>query len=59
MVEELTLEEQAVVLQLLLVIIANRSNKHSIMELEGLGREIWEGIDAQEYLDQLRGPRCG
>ena len=59
MVEELTLEEQAVVLQLLRVIIANRSNKHSIMELEGLGREIWEGIDAQEYLDQLRGPRCG
>ncbi len=59
MIEELTLEEQAVVLQLLRVIIANRSNKHSIMELEGLGREIWEGIDAQEYLDQLRGPRCG
>lgn len=24
--------------------------KHSIMELEGLGAEIWEGIDAQEYV---------
>ena len=58
MVEELTPEEQAVVLRLLRVIIANRSKKHSIMELEGLGRELWEGIDAQEYLDQLRGPKC-
>jgi hypothetical protein len=28
--------------------------KHSIMELEGLGKEIWEGIDAQEYVNQER-----
>lgn len=28
--------------------------KHSIMELRGLGKEIWEGIDAQEYVNQLR-----
>ncbi len=28
--------------------------KHSIMELEGLGAELWEGIDAQEYVNQLR-----
>ena len=28
--------------------------KHSIMELEGLGAEIWEGIDAQEYVRQER-----
>ena len=26
----------------------------SLMELEGLGAEIWQGIDAQEYVDQLR-----
>ncbi len=26
----------------------------SIMELHGLGAEIWEGIDAQEYVNQLR-----
>ena len=24
--------------------------KRSIMELHGLGAEIWEGIDAQEYV---------
>ena len=28
--------------------------KHSILELAGLGAEIWKDIDAQEYVDQLR-----
>jgi hypothetical protein len=28
--------------------------RHSIMELHGLGKEIWEGIDAQEYVNKLR-----
>lgn len=26
----------------------------SLLELEGLGAEIWEGIDAQKYVDELR-----
>ena len=28
--------------------------KRSILEFEGLGAEIWQGIDAQEYLNELR-----
>ena len=28
--------------------------QHSIMELRGLGKEIWQGIDAQEYVNQER-----
>jgi hypothetical protein len=28
--------------------------KRSIMELEGLGKEIWQGVDAQEYVDRER-----
>ena len=28
--------------------------QHSIMELRGLGKEIWEGIDAQEYVNRER-----
>jgi hypothetical protein len=28
--------------------------KHSIMALEGLGKEIWHGLDAQEYINQER-----
>jgi len=27
---------------------------HSILELRGLGKEIWQGIDAQAYVDELR-----
>ncbi|MBC6423903.1 MAG: hypothetical protein GDA43_22405 [Hormoscilla sp. SP5CHS1] len=29
--------------------------KRSILELEGLGKEVWSGIDAQEYVNQERG----
>jgi len=28
--------------------------KHSIMELEGLGKEIWQGINAAEYVREMR-----
>ena len=28
--------------------------RRSITELHGLGKEIWEGVDAQTYVDQLR-----
>jgi hypothetical protein len=33
---------------------APSGTKHSIMELCGLGKEIWEGIDAQEYVNRER-----
>ena len=28
--------------------------RRSILDLEGMGREIWHGVDAREYIDQLR-----
>ena len=28
--------------------------KRSLLDLEGLGAEIWSGIDAQEYVEKLR-----
>jgi hypothetical protein len=28
--------------------------EHSILELAGLGEEIWRGIDPGEYIEQLR-----
>ena len=31
-----------------------QASKRSIMELEGLGQEIWIGVDAQEYVDAER-----
>jgi hypothetical protein len=34
--------------------LGEKKGKHSIMELEGLGADIWEGIDAQEYVRKER-----
>lgn len=33
---------------------APTAKKRSIMELHGLGAEIWQGVDAQEYVNELR-----
>ena len=30
-------------------------HSRSLLELEGLGAKIWPGIDAQAYVDELRG----
>ena len=32
----------------------NGSKKRSILELEGLGKELWEGIDPDEYVAKER-----
>lgn len=28
--------------------------QHSLMELRGLGQDVWTGLDAQEYVNRLR-----
>ena len=33
---------------------APERKKLSILGLKGLGKEIWAGVDADEYVDQLR-----
>jgi hypothetical protein len=55
--EELTPEDQTRLLEDLEAIIRRRTAtrpKHNIMEFKGLGKEIWQGIDAQEYVNQER-----
>jgi hypothetical protein len=32
----------------------SEQGKRSILELRGLGAEIWKGVDAQDYVDELR-----
>lgn len=34
-----------------------RPKDRSILELEGLGKEVWGGVDAQEYVNQERQSR--
>ncbi|HET8627927.1 MAG TPA: hypothetical protein VFL91_10935 [Thermomicrobiales bacterium] len=33
---------------------AHKPHERSLLELEGLGAELWQGIDAQEYVRKLR-----
>jgi hypothetical protein len=32
----------------------DNGQQHSILELAGLGKEIWQGIDPNEYVKKLR-----
>ena len=56
-VEALTPDEQLRLLEVLAAIVRRRmteNSRRSILELEGLGKEIWQGIDAQAYVEQER-----
>jgi hypothetical protein len=56
-VGNLTPDEQLRLLEELASLVRHRVTpkpKRNIMELEGLGKEIWQGIDAQEYENQER-----
>jgi hypothetical protein len=56
-VVNLTPDEQLRLLEELASLVRCRvmpKPKRSIMELEGLGKEIWQGVDAQECINQER-----
>ncbi len=56
-IQQLTLDEQFQLMEDLLAIIRRRVSRgslHSILELEGLGEEIWIGVDVKEYINQER-----
>lgn len=55
MTRHLNLPEQLQLLETLSRIVREQvSPSHSIMELEGLGADVWQGLDVQTYLDQER-----
>jgi hypothetical protein len=56
-VQQLTSDEQIQLMEDLLAILRRQVGQkplHSILELEGLGKEIWEGVDVQAYIDRER-----
>lgn len=56
-VESLTPDDQLRLLEELAIMVRRRifvKPRRSIMELEGLGKETWQGLDAQEYVNQER-----
>ncbi|MBD2568380.1 hypothetical protein [Anabaena lutea] len=57
--KNLTPEEQLKLVENLSILIRQQLEmtskpKRSILELRGLGKEIWVNIDAQEYVNQER-----
>ena len=57
--QRLTPDEQLRLLQDLAAIVRQQiaikeEPLHSFLELEGLGKEVWIGVDAQKYIDQER-----
>lgn len=57
MTRQLNLSEQLQLLESLSSMVRHKleaTEPHSIMELEGLGAEIWRGVDAQAYVNQER-----
>ncbi len=57
MTKRLNLPEQLRLLEALTRMVRYQVEKppsHSIMDLEGLGAEIWQDIDAQAYVNQER-----
>ena len=57
-IRQLSIDEQFQMLEDLAVMVRRgitRKPKHSILELKGLGKEVWEGIDVDEYIRQERG----
>lgn len=54
-IKALPREEQVQLLDLLRHELENGSDdKHSILELRGLGKEIWQEVDPKDYVSKLR-----
>jgi hypothetical protein len=56
-IEALSADEQLRLLEDLASIVRQRATtqpKRIILELKGLGKEIWQDIEAQEYVNQER-----
>lgn len=57
MINRLNLSEQVQLLATLSRLVraqVTNAKSHSIMELEGLGEEIWRDVDVQAYIHQER-----
>jgi hypothetical protein len=55
--QQLSAEEQLALLEALATMVRQSISprpRRSILELQGLGKQIWQGMDAQEYVNRER-----
>ena len=53
----LSSDDQLRLLEVLASIICQKFTsypKHSLTEFKGLGKEVWEGVDVEKYIDEER-----
>ena len=54
-VRQLTADEQQLLVnEVKNLLVANGQGRRSILELQGLGKEVWSGVNAQDYVRQER-----
>lgn len=56
-ISQLTNNEKMILLSKLMLEISvyiERDRKVNIYDIKGIGKEVWEGIDAQDYVNQER-----
>jgi hypothetical protein len=56
-IKPLKREEQRILLDMLQTELENGDDdgqRRSILELHGLGKEIWQGVDPRDYVEKLR-----
>ncbi len=56
-IKPLSLEQRRALLDILQAELESGDDdgkRHSILELHGLGKEIWQGVDPQDYVNKLR-----
>ena len=52
--QELSAEEKLKLINELYIAAGAANGRHSILELEGLGKHLWEGVDPDEYVRKER-----
>jgi hypothetical protein len=52
--QTLSIQERKELVKILVDSLDAPPKKRRLSELAGLGKEIWSGIDAQDYVNQLR-----
>ncbi len=53
-IKKLEAEEQIKLLEELIFMLESKMKKRSILELKGLGRDVWEAVDVEKYIESER-----
>jgi hypothetical protein len=53
-IAHLSIEQRKTLIMVIAESLTESSKTHSLLELKGLGAELWQGVDAQTYIDTLR-----